>query len=154
MHRIINVVTYIGMFIVIGVAILTGLDVLGRYFFQSPVKGTYELTEILLSSIVAFGIAAATAVEEHIKVDALLVNLPPSGQRMLKLTANSVAILVFAVLIWQGIVSGAGSIAADERTEVLGVPVYPFRFVLVLGFLLSFIVLLYKTVCSLSSKTD
>ena len=154
MGRIVSAATYVGMFIVVGMAVLTGVDVVGRALFQSPLKGTYELSEIFLSSIVAFGIAATTAAEEHITVDTLFVKLRPSGQRLLKLTANFFGIVVFAILIWQGIVAGLGSIAAHEGTEVLGVPIYPFRFVLAFGFLLSFIVLIYQTGDLLRSKRE
>jgi TRAP-type C4-dicarboxylate transport system permease small subunit len=154
MNRIVNAATYIGMLIVIGMAILTGLDVGGRYLFKSPIKGAFELTEVLLSSIVAFGIAATTAAEEHITVDAFSVKLKPSVQRILKLIANFIGLLVFAVLVWQGILSGRDSINAREQTEVLGVPISPFRLVLVFGFFLSLMVLIYKTISLFRSKTD
>jgi len=154
MNRVISAITHLGMVLVIGIAVLTGLDVGGRYFFKSPIKGTFELTEIFFSSIVAFGIAAATAAEEHIMVDALYVKLGPSGQRVLKLLANIIGVLVLAILVRQGIRSGFDSIHTYEQTESLGVPIFPFRFVLVFGFLLSLIVLIYHTVNLFRSKRD
>jgi len=154
MNRIVSAVTYIGMFIIIGLAILTGLDVGGRYLFKSPIKGTYELTQVFFSSIVAFGIAAATIAEEHIMVDLVFMRLGPLGQRILKLIANLVGVLVLAVLIWQGTKSGFESIIKYEETELLGVPIPPFRFVLVFGFFLSFVVLIYQIVNLFRSKTD
>lgn len=153
MNRIVNALTYMGMFIVMGMAILTGLDVVGRYFFKTPLKGTFELTEALLSSIVAFGIAATTAADEHITVDAFLVKLRPAGQRILKLFANSIGVCVFAVLVWQGIKSGIESIGAREQTD-LHVPIFLFRFVLVLGFFLSFTLLIRRIVNLFRSKED
>ena len=154
MNRVISAVTYIGMIIVVGVAILTGLDVGGRYLFRSPIKGTFELTELFFSSIVAFGIAASTAAEEHIRVDALFVKMGPKGQRLLKLVANLAGIAVLAALSWRGILSGFESIRTHEETALLGLSIPPFRFVLVFGFLLSLIVLVCQTVHLFRTQKD
>ena len=154
MNRMVSAVTYMGMIIVVGLAILTGLDVGGRYLFGSPIKGTFELTELFFSSIVAFGIAAATAAEEHILVDILYVKAGPKGQRFLKLLANLAGIVVLAVLVWRGILSGIESIRTHEETALLGLSIPPFRFVLVFGFLSSLIVLICKTVQLFCAKRD
>ncbi len=154
MNKIVSAVMYGGMLITMGMAVLTALDVGGRYLFSLPIKGTFELTEMFLSSIVAFGIAGSAAAEEHITIDAFSSILRPSAQRRLKLIANIIGILVFIVLVWQGILSGIESIDAREETEVLGAPIFPFRFILVFGFFLSLVVLTYQTFALFRSKTD
>ena len=131
--------SYLGMIAVVFLALLTGVDVVGRYLFNSPLQGTFELTEVFMCLVVAFGIAYTTAKDEHIMVDALFVKLPSSAQRKLIVVANIFAALVFAVLCWKGMETGIDSIRDKETTELLNVPVFPFKFVLVLGFFLSLI---------------
>jgi TRAP-type C4-dicarboxylate transport system permease small subunit len=148
MNRISTIVTYIGAAAVVVLALTTCIDVLGRYLFNAPLQGTYELTENFLCIIAACGIAAATATGEHISVDSFFERLSPVGQRILALFGAFLELVVFSVLCWQGIVAVRESII--PYCEVVGsvVPIvtYPFRIVLVLGFFLSVIALVYTIV--------
>ncbi|MEI6470341.1 MAG: TRAP transporter small permease [Betaproteobacteria bacterium] len=86
MNKIFTLPTYFGMIVIVIMALLTGFDVVGRYVFNSPIPGTFELTEALMSIVVASGIAKATQMGEHISVDALYVKLSAPTQRWLTLT--------------------------------------------------------------------
>ena len=49
-------------------------DVLGRYFLDSPIRGSYELTQTLMAIVVFSGFPLVTQSREHITV-AILQNL-------------------------------------------------------------------------------
>jgi len=50
---------------------LTCIDVVARYAFNSPVTGAYELTEILLATLIFLALPLTTAAGEHIEVELL-----------------------------------------------------------------------------------
>ena len=50
---------------------LTCVDVVARYAFNSPVNGAYELTELLLASLIFLALPLTTAAGEHIEVELL-----------------------------------------------------------------------------------
>jgi len=57
--------------------ILTLLDVFGRYLFNSPIMGAYEITELMLVILIFAGIPLASANDEHIAVDLIDGVMPP-----------------------------------------------------------------------------
>jgi TRAP-type C4-dicarboxylate transport system permease small subunit len=156
MNKIFTIVIGCGAIGIIVSVILTNTDVLGRFLFNSPIRGTFELTGLLLSIISACSIVAATAADEHIKVDALFERLSPFGQRILRLLEASISIVVFSVLCWQGIVGVRDSMTPTYELSpgLLGIKIYPFRIVLAFGFFLSVVALLYTTIHSSRPKTD
>ena len=48
---------------------LTFVDVVGRYFFNAPIAGGFEITEIMLASLIFAGLPLMTLTREHITVD-------------------------------------------------------------------------------------
>ena len=50
---------------------LTCVDVIARYLFNSPVNGAYELTQLLLASLIFLALPLTTAAGEHIEVELL-----------------------------------------------------------------------------------
>lgn len=49
--------------------LLTCADVVGRYFFNKPVTGGFELTEVLLAALIFAGLPLVTLRGDHITVD-------------------------------------------------------------------------------------
>ncbi|HUL91295.1 MAG TPA: TRAP transporter small permease [Burkholderiales bacterium] len=49
--------------------LLTCVDVVGRYFLNKPVTGGFELTEMLLASLIFAGLPLVTLRGDHITVD-------------------------------------------------------------------------------------
>src|SRR6266498_1423959 len=68
--------------LLVGLALLTLLDVLGRYVFSMPVRGAVELTEALMVGIIFTGILLATQARQHVTVDLLTMTLGPRGRRI------------------------------------------------------------------------
>ncbi|MEO9873507.1 MAG: TRAP transporter small permease [Anderseniella sp.] len=67
-HRVLTVISIALLF---SMMLLTCVDVVARYAFNSPVKGAFELTEILLASLIFAALPLTTKAGEHIKVEFL-----------------------------------------------------------------------------------
>jgi TRAP-type C4-dicarboxylate transport system permease small subunit len=146
MKKTIAVMSCVGAVAVMGMALLTGVDVIGRYFFNKPVQGGLDLVELLMVVIVACGIAATTAADDHISVNSLFDKMPSLGQRLLRVFSGVISTVVFAILAWQGVNGGIDAIDSGKTTPILGAPVSPFQLFLALGFLVSLIFLFIQTI--------
>jgi TRAP-type transport system small permease protein len=152
LNKLMAITSYLGMAAVVALTLLTGLDVGGRYIFNLPLPGTFELTEVILSVIVAFGVVITTASDEHILVDALFVKLSSSAQRVLLVVAGVVGALVLGIMSWKGLEAALEAMQTHEATMLLNVPISPFKLVLFLGFFLSLIFLFIRIVHLLVKK--
>ncbi len=112
----------------VALALLTLLDVLGRYVFQLPVRGAVELTESLMVGVIFTGIVLATQVRQHVTVDLLAMSLGPRGRRVQRsvceLVSAAVSLLLTAVT-WSQALSAR---EFGERTTILGLPTAPLLF--------------------------
>ncbi|MHA7777675.1 TRAP transporter small permease [Roseibium sp. M-1] len=59
------------LLVLAGLIGLTCVDVVARYAFNSPIAGAYELTEILLATLIFLALPLTTAAGEHIEVELL-----------------------------------------------------------------------------------
>lgn len=77
---------------------LTCVDVVARYAFNSPVTGAYELTEILLATLIFLALPLTTAAGEHIEVE-LLDGLKGSFLKRLGTVAAAICTVgIFSVI--------------------------------------------------------
>jgi TRAP-type mannitol/chloroaromatic compound transport system permease small subunit len=121
----------VGMLVsmVLGVA-----DVVGTKFLDFPVPGTLEFTESTMVLIVFGALAYAQQRRAHIRVELLYVHAGPRGKSFMEVVTHVVAFAFFALLVWQGI--GELRYSWEIREATMGTvrfPLYPARFLLVLG---------------------
>ncbi len=104
---------------------MTCIDVVGRYFFNSPLDGATEITRLMMAVVVFSVLPVASWREEHISVD-LLSNVFPKGlvnsrQAILSLIAAA-ALGGIAYRVW---ILAARAREYGDTTEFLGIPTYP-----------------------------
>jgi TRAP-type C4-dicarboxylate transport system permease small subunit len=139
LKKVFAITSYIGGASVVCLALLTGTDVVGRYFFNRPVRGTIDLIEILMGVLFASGIAVTTALDDHITVDSLYDLLPSLGQLILRVLGGSICTFIFFILVWQGYQGGMLAAKSGKVSPTLDIPLFPFKFFLAIGFLVSLI---------------
>jgi TRAP-type C4-dicarboxylate transport system permease small subunit len=139
LKRVFSITSYVGVVSVICLALLTGTDVVGRYFFNKPVRGTIDLIEILMGILFASGVAITTALDDHISVDSLYDMLPSLGQYILRVFAGCVCTFIFFISVWQGFQGGMLAMKSGKVSPTLDIPLFPFKFLLTIGFLVSLI---------------
>jgi TRAP-type C4-dicarboxylate transport system permease small subunit len=104
---------------------LTFVDVIGRYLFNMPVYGGFEMTEVALATMIFAGLPLVTARDEHVTVD-LFDRVIPAGIRHLRNAAISVlcAVLLFILSyhVWQ---KAGDSLRYGDVTAILEIPLGP-----------------------------
>ena len=83
------------------IAVVTFLDVIGRYFFHAPFAFTVELTQLAMALVVYFGVGLVTHEDAHISADVVTLRLPPRWRALLALVTNLLALGFLAVMVWR-----------------------------------------------------
>lgn len=117
------------------ICFLVCADVIGRVVFNSPVKGTPEI--VSFSIVVICFLQAPFAIRSGgmIFVDAVTSRLPPLAQRILEIFGYLLGIAFFVVVFWGSIDPSIHAWTSNEfeGEGALRVPVWPARFVILLG---------------------
>jgi TRAP-type C4-dicarboxylate transport system permease small subunit len=109
-----------------GLMLLTTVDVVSRYIFNWPLRGAFEITELLLLTLIFAGLPLASRAGEHVTLDFIDRALVPAGRRLLRRFMDLICGAIILGLAWRVWVK-AGKIAAyGDTTEVLRLPVGPF----------------------------
>jgi len=110
-------------------------DVIGRVVFNSPVKGTPEIVSGSIVMILWLQAAYAIRSGGMIWVDAVHVHLPGRAQRACDVFGALLGVAFFALVCWGSIEPAlyAWSSSEFEGEGALRVPVWPARFLVVLG---------------------
>lgn len=104
---------------------VTFVDVIGRYLFNAPLPGAFELTEVLLALVVFVGLPIVTARREHVTVDLLTGKLPDGPRAVLAWLATLATGAVLALLAWRLATSARDLSSYGDATVYLGIPLGP-----------------------------
>ncbi|MFT5113630.1 MAG: TRAP-type C4-dicarboxylate transport system permease small subunit [Parasphingorhabdus sp.] len=107
---------------------LTFVDVLGRYFFDAPVKGGFEITEFVLATLIFAGLPLVTARGEHVTVD-LFDRFVPSGiARVRDFLLDLLGAGVMGLLCQRMWIKSFEAVGYGDSSAVLQFPIYPAYF--------------------------
>ncbi len=107
---------------------MTCIDVIGRYFFNAPLDGATELTQLMLGVIVFAVLPAVCLREEHISVDLLDRWFPAALTAPRSVALNLLMAVMMAAVSWR--VWLLAEITADygDATEFLAIPLAPITY--------------------------
>ena len=81
--------------------LLTCVDVIGRYFFSSPIYGGFEITEMLLAAMIFVALPLVTLRNDHITVDVFDALTPDWLFRVQHIAACLTGMLSTGYLAWR-----------------------------------------------------
>lgn len=108
-------------------------DILLRYFWGSPIKGTFEITGLMLVITFFFGLAYAQVQQSHISVDIIVSRLPRRTQSILGSFSYLVYFSFVLLMTWRTFLYGMEALRIGEKTSILDVQIAPFVFLAALG---------------------
>jgi TRAP-type C4-dicarboxylate transport system permease small subunit len=117
------------------ICFLVCADVIGRVIFNSPVKGTPEIVSFSIVIICFLQAPFAIRSGGMIFVDAVTSRLPPLAQRVLEIISYLLGITFFVLVCWGSLdpAMHAWNSNEFEGEGALRVPVWPARFIIILG---------------------
>lgn len=133
LHSISGFFRRIGNIAIAAMMFLTTVDVAGRYFFNAPIMGAFEITEYLMLVVVFSFIAFAQAEKAHISVDIVFDRLPRQAQRIINRLNHLACLLMMLLVTRMGVQQAIELKENGEMSTLLKIPDYPFAIFLVLG---------------------
>ncbi len=126
----------------VGMVLLTCIDVIGRYVLNRPLTGAFELSEMAMGALVFASLPLVTLRRQQVTVDLFDWLVPASWRTVQDAVASVVAALCIVVVAWRLWVKAVDMMGTGETTAVLKLPVYPLVYYMALLSLLTALVVL------------
>src|SRR5262245_32976512 len=112
---------WVGSACLAAMMLLTVSDVVLRAAFNRPVRGTYELVELLLCVTFFVALPAVFLRDEHIVVDSIDRYFPRAVPGLRRLAAL-IAVAMLALMTWQGAIRARDALSFGDVTSDLSLP--------------------------------
>lgn len=103
----------------VGIAVTTVVSVLGRYFFNQPISGDFEIVQIGCAVAVALFLPYCQLRDGNVIVDVLTNGLPPGVKRFFDAIGCLLLALVAALLAWRMFEGAADLRRYNDESMVL-----------------------------------
>lgn len=131
--RIERVFLYLSGIIFLAMMFLGAADVLGRYFFNSPIRGTMEISSIMMGAMVFLCWGITQRAKGHVSVELLVSHYSPRTRAITDLCALLLSFVLFAVCIQQSSLIALTAFQESRVLPTLGYPTYPFYALVPIG---------------------
>ncbi|WP_158734770.1 TRAP transporter small permease [Alteribacillus sp. YIM 98480] len=135
LHHISNVILCI-------VTFLITFDVIGRFFFNQPIKGAFELTELGSAILVFFTFAITHKYKEHIAIGFAVDKLPHRIRHVMEGCIEWFICVMVSLMSWHIFNEAMRTMGRNVTTSDLNLTVYPFIIIASIGsFVFAFVAL-------------
>ena len=139
--RIVNAAAMVILFLMM---VLSITDVFLRKVFSHSILGTVEVTEFMMLAVVFFGLAHTEVLNGHIKVDLFMGRLDSHIQGSVDAATQFICFLLAGLIAWAAGTYSEELRNSGEVSQDLWIPIYPFLYVVMIGYALLACVLLTK----------
>ena len=109
---------------------LTFVDVVLRYFFNMPIKGGFEITEMMMAVLIFAGLPLVSRKNEHVTIDAFDRFFPVSMRRVLHVIIHLVCAAALVGMAWLLYRKAASFAEIGDVTQTLKFPIAPFVYLM------------------------
>ncbi len=141
----------IGMLSIFILLVMTVGDVAGRFIFNRPIPGTFELTKILFALSTFFSFAISQFKGENLGITLIYDKFPRRGKGILDLFSALLGIGTFSIAFIQTVRYATRMKAVGTITSVLRWPMFPWIYLASLGLLVLVIALLWDLAFSIKA---
>jgi TRAP-type transport system small permease protein len=123
---------------------LTFVDVVARYIFNRPIRGAFEVTELMLLVLIFAGLPLVSHADEHVTMDFIDRWLRGRAARRLQRSVHLLVAALMFFMTWQvwikaGRISGYG-----DATDVLRILYGPFVYFMAVMIALTGVIHIFK----------
>jgi TRAP-type transport system small permease protein len=133
---------------------LTVVDVVGRYVFNSPILGAFEITEFMVLVMVFSFLGYAQAQKAHVTVDIVYDRFPANARRIIAIANYTISFIVMLIVCWMGFEKAVETWQTGEKPLNLAVLNYPFVFFLSFGAMVMCLEYIRDVIRKLQQKGD
>jgi TRAP-type transport system small permease protein len=130
--------------ILMGLMTLTFIDVVARYVFNRPLRGGFEVTELLLLVLIFAGLPLVSHADEHVTMDFVDRLLRGRARVWLNRIVHALVAAMLGFMAWQTIVKAGRISSYGDATDVIRIPYGPFVYFMAAMLALAALIHLYK----------
>lgn len=130
--------------ILFGMMALTFVDVVARYVFNRPLRGAFELTELLLLVLIFAGLPLVSHADEHVTMDFIDRLLGERGRALLRRAIDVTVSALMFFMSWQVWIKAQRIAGYGDATDVLRIVYGPFVYFMALMIALAGLIHLYR----------
>ena len=147
-----KIAAVIAAIVLAGMMLLTVGDVIGRYFFNSPIKGTWELVGLLLIGAGTWGLAYCQLQKGHISISIIVQRFSRRVQAGFNTLTYLIGLTAFGIVSWRMFLLAEKyfNMPRGNITDTLHLPYVPFMLALSIGAGLMVLILIIDLVRSLA----
>jgi TRAP-type transport system small permease protein len=123
---------------------ITFVDVVARYVFNRPLRGAFEITELLLLVLIFGGLPLVSHADEHVTMDFIDGLLSARGRELWQRGVQVVSAALMFLLTWLVWIKGNRISAYGDATDVLRIVYGPFVYFMALMIALAGLIHLFK----------
>ena len=150
-ERFLRLLAYAGGLVLVGLASLILYDVILRTFFNHPLRGGFELTEVAMSVIVACGLPYTAIKNGHVSVDIFSNVLDRPSLRWFNFAVHGFGAAMLALLAFQSGKHAISALTYGDLTNMMRIPLFPFKAGVAISACLFAIVLVIRALQALRS---
>lgn len=144
---------YIGLALVFILMLVTSVNIILRYVFSSPLKGTVEVSGLIMVVIVFLPLAYVQSHGGQIRVDVLISHLPSRAQKIAEAIILIICLGICTILIWQTSRGALNSIKINDVTAgIVNITTIPSRVSIVVGLFVLSLTLLAQLIHNVRSQ--
>lgn len=114
--------------VLITMMLVTASDVFARYLFNTPIRGAFELTEILLVLLIYAGLPLVSRREAHVVVDLFESWMSVGVKKVLRVVSNLLCLAALCGMSWVIYLRALRIASYGDTTAVLKLPLAPVAF--------------------------
>lgn len=122
------------------------VDVIGRYIFSAPLRGSFEYVQICMALLVFMAIPVIVAREENVQVEVFEIFIPKPLRRFTRLLGFAVSIAIVAGLVWISLKRASSFHYSGERFVLLPAPLYPVAYFIFAMWVVCLVIMLFQFV--------
>ena len=130
--------------ILFAMMLLTFVDVVARYVFSRPVRGAFEVTELMLVVLIFAGLPLVSYADEHVTMDFIDRLVGPRARARLERGVHVVTSAIMAMLAWLVWLKADRIWGYRDATDVLRIVYGPFVYFMAVMIGLTGLIHLYK----------
>lgn len=123
-----RILAWASALLILALIVVTCIDVIGRYLFNRPFGGAYELTQMLLATLVFVALPLTSHDGSHVEVDLALHLFPKPVQAVLGQLAGIISAVVLGYFSWRLVLIGIDQMESGTRSASLALPMAPLAF--------------------------
>jgi len=149
-----RVVNGVGSAMLMGMVLLMAVNVILRYLFRWPIKGTVELEEFMLVVVVFLGLAYTAVEKRHVRIDFLVDRFSRPVQAVINSITSFLSLGLCFFMVWRCLIWAQSNWVHKTTSVLLHVPLSIFIYVAAIGSALFFFILVAEFLHSLSEVSN